>query len=186
MLAVLSWFQVQTDWQNELKNAYSIGVNEAGHSIYEERSVLACSGNHEISNNGDLRAHSHITSTLQPRLIICLTCLSSLSVFCLNFSSQLSRFCSGIVANLHPLCLCQKHPCTKIAKWYLAKTISGLPGNFLSWSRYRNPRECKKHRTNNSGLVSLPLIPAIMRDRVWASTISVIPGNLGTIFQLSI
>src|SRR5690625_3921902 len=57
---------------------------------------------------------------------------------------------------------------------YLGKTRSGRPTTFAACSRYRNPRACRARRRASSGFVSLPLIPAIIRERVALSTMSAI------------
>lgn len=44
-----------------------------------------------------------------------------------NFSNQYSLFSEGVVHLLHPLCLCQKQPFTKITVLYFGSTISGVP-----------------------------------------------------------
>ena len=49
------------------------------------------------------------------------------------------------------LCLCQKHPFTKITVWYLGSTMSGHPGRFRRFFRYRKPFENKYFLTISSG-----------------------------------
>src|SRR6056297_2102279 len=52
-------------------------------------------------------------------------------------------------------------------------TRSGVPGRLRTFRRYRKPRACRARRTTISGRVSLPRMPAIIRDRVDLSTMSV-------------
>src|SRR5208283_3588501 len=73
-------------------------------------------------------SHSHTYSTVHPFSRRSFMLRASLATFALNFASQKARFACGVYAYLHPLCLCQKQPFTKIAVPYFGMTISGLPG----------------------------------------------------------
>lgn len=53
------------------------------------------------------------------------------------------------------------------------RTISGFPGRSFLCSLNLNPTECSEERTYFSGFVFFPLILDIIRERVAASTISV-------------
>ena len=59
--------------------------------------------------------------------------------------------------NLYP---CQKSPSKNTTSLAFGKTMSGLPGRFLTCFRKRKPRLCSSDRTILSGLVFLPF----MRD----------------------
>ena len=72
--------------------------------------------------------------------------------------SQNLRLVSGIVAYLQSECPCQKQPLMKMIVLYFGRTMSGLPGKSLRWSRKRKPCANKKRRTKTSGLVFLLLM----------------------------
>ncbi len=86
--------------------------------------------------------------------------------------NQKSLLLSGHLKYRHS-CLCQKQPCMKMAIFREGNTKSGRPGSPAPPSLYRNPLACNALRTNNSGLVSLPRMPDIIRLRVALSTTSV-------------
>lgn len=125
-----------------------------------------------------LAAHSQTTNTLQPACCKRDNCLWSRSTLALNFSVHLWLLVEGVYASLQASCRCQKQPCTNKTVRYLGKTRSGLPGNSRLCSLKRNPNRCKPLRILISGFVSLPLMEAIIFERLAGSTISVIPGNL--------
>jgi len=56
-----------------------------------------------------------------------------------SFSDQKSVLVFGMLAFRHPLCWCQKHPCTKITFFLDRNTISGRPGKSAACNRYRKP-----------------------------------------------
>lgn len=118
-------------------------------------------------------AHSHTIASLHPSAIKARWFSSSLWTLRANFSAQKSSRVEGVVANLQPGCRCQKQPFTSIAARHLGRTMSGLPGNRPSCRRKRNPDAWRARRTSSSGLVFCPLMPAIIRDRVVLSTMSV-------------
>lgn len=99
--------------------------------------------------------------------------VQSRAIFCLNLDSQNSGRVEGVVQNLQPSWRCQKQPCTKITALNFGNTKSGRPRIFVTCRRKRNPREWSTRRRAISGLVFLLWIPAIMRERVGWSTISV-------------
>src|SRR5665213_421337 len=69
-----------------------------------------------------------MTSTCQPIAFNFAAFLLSRSTFADSFGPQKSCLLLGLYANLHPACLCQKQPCTKIASLYRERTRSGFPG----------------------------------------------------------
>lgn len=103
-------------------------------------------------------SHCHTTMTFQPSFFSSLIFRLSRSMFAEIFFSQNSAFVAGNLDLLQPGWPCQKQPWTKTAVRYFGRTMSGLPGNFLSWSLYLKPLEKRYLRTRISGFVSLPLI----------------------------
>ncbi len=89
-----------------------------------------------------------------------------------NFSAQKGRRVEGSLKYLHAW-QCQKQPCTKTTALYLVNTMSGCPGSSAFFRLNRKPARCSALRTSRSGFVSCDRIPAIIRLRVGASTISV-------------
>jgi hypothetical protein len=81
-------------------------------------------------------SHCHVVSTFQPICRSSRRFRRSRALFDESFPSQNSALVFGIVARLHPLCRCQKHPCTKSALRFDGNTKSGLPVSF--WSCRRN------------------------------------------------
>ena len=110
-------------------------------------------------------SHSHIVMTCQPSASRWAVVTSSRWRFLSIFVSKNYTFDFGLVAYLHPLWPCQKHPLTIIATLYLGKRISGLPGNFLLCNRKRNPRAYSPFLTRISGLVFLARIRDIQYFR---------------------
>ena len=78
-----------------------------------------------------LIAHSQTTFTRHPALLSATMFRLSLATFSSNLRAQKSGLVAGVVVKRHPLCLCQKQPCTKITAPYPGKTRSGLPGRPL-------------------------------------------------------
>lgn len=122
---------------------------------------------------GPLRAHSQTVRILHPREKISSCCSRSRCRFPDIFFFQNLALLDGHLKSGQS-CPCQKHPCTRMTARYFGKTRSGLPGSFLSWSRYRYPLANSARLITSSGLVSFPLMPAIMRLRVRLSTMSTI------------
>ena len=124
------------------------------------------------------RAHSHITATRHPCSRSFLILRLSRSTFPRNLRSQNSVLLAGVVAYLHPGWRCQKQPCTKTTALYLGNTRSGCPGSFRSCNLYRKPSLCNALRSAISGRVFLPLMEAIILERVSLSTISAMTSDL--------
>lgn len=120
-----------------------------------------------------LRPHSQITMTRQPSAANAAMFRFSRSTLVANFCNQKSRRVDGVTVSLQSSWRCQKQPCTKTQSRCLGKTMSGLPGNRLSFNIYRRPALCRTRRTIISGLVSFPRMPAIHLDLVSLSTMSV-------------
>ena len=99
-------------------------------------------------------SHSHTIRIFHPNFLRANTFLLSLAVFSENFRSQNRPLVLGVVASGHPLCRCQKHPCTKIILLRDGNTISGVPGKSLLCRRNLYPRACRTLRTFSSGVVS--------------------------------
>lgn len=95
-------------------------------------------------------SHSHIVITFHPMLDNSLQLFLSRSTFLRIFGFQYSWLEEGHT-NLGQSCLCQKHPFTKMTVLYLGSTISGQPGSFFTFLRYRNPFEKRYLRTISSG-----------------------------------
>lgn len=117
-------------------------------------------------------AHSQMIATRHPAAFSPATFVASRSMFRANFSSQNAALVFGTEALRHPSWRCQKQPWTNMAARYRGKTISGLPGSFAECRRKRNPAPCNAFRRRTSGVVFFPLMPAIIRDRIFASTMS--------------
>lgn len=118
-------------------------------------------------------SHSHTRITFHPKSSN--ACIDSRSRSMLRsiFSFQNSKFDFGNRKYLQSSCPCQKHPLTKMTVLYFGKAISGVPGNFLTCTRKRSPRENRYFRTIISGFVSFPLTAAIQRLRCSGVLISV-------------
>lgn len=119
-----------------------------------------------------LNPHSHISNTRQPDSSNCFLTSASRSLLEESLADQNSGLVRGVVAYRQPVCLCQKQPWTKMQSLYFGRTISGLPGRFVTCNLYRNPWENRTSRTISSGRVFFPLIPAIILERVVESTTS--------------
>lgn len=117
-------------------------------------------------------AHSQMIATRHPAAFSPATFALSRSTFRANLSSQNSALDFGTEAYRHPSWRCQKHPWTNMAARNFGRTMSGLPGSFAECRRKRNPAPCNACRRRTSGDVFFPLMPAIIRDRVFASTMS--------------
>ena len=120
------------------------------------------------------KAHSQTVATRHPAWSRSCRLRRSRTVFASNFARQNSWRVDGVAAYGQPACRCQKQPCTKHTALNWRNTRSGVPGSLRSCRRYRSPRAWMARRRASSGLVFLPLIPAIMRERVARSTISAI------------
>jgi hypothetical protein len=120
-------------------------------------------------------SHSQTTKTFQPNFLSLNRIFLSLAWFASNLGFQKLRRDFGSLVFGHPLCLCQKQPCTKIIFRLLGNTISGRPGSLPKCNRYRYPKECTKHLTATSGLVSLHLTNAILTLRSARVSVSIHP-----------
>lgn len=113
-----------------------------------------------VSSNDFFNSHSHIVMTFQPISLNSWLCLMSFSILRWNFCCQYSELVLGVVVYLHPSCLCQKQPWTKITVLYFGRTISGFPGRAVTFFRYLNPLRNKYFRT----LTSIEVFVLRMRD----------------------
>lgn len=128
-----------------------------------------------IPNSGKfLSWHCHITRTFQPIFSSSFTLSMSRALFRSNFGNQKFLFDSGGVPFLQ-LCICQKHPCTKITFFLPGKTKSGVPERFLPCNLYRYPSEKTSFLTIISGEVFLPRIRLIISLRFSLVTLSIEP-----------
>ncbi len=109
-------------------------------------------------------SHSHMISTFQPILDIASKFFLSRFTVALIFSFQKSVFVFGQLKWLQQ-CLCQKHPCMKIAFLLPGKTMSGFPGNPLQCNRYRYPSFHRSFLIIFSGFVSLDLTCRMLKLR---------------------
>jgi hypothetical protein len=73
-------------------------------------------------------SHSQTIKQFQPAFRSARTASASRSTFLANLAFQYFARVFGVVVRGQPLCLCQKHPCTKITFLSLGNTKSGLPG----------------------------------------------------------
>src|SRR6266404_2516834 len=121
------------------------------------------------SLSGLLTSHSQSTAVFHPSASRVVRFRVSRWRLLSSFDLQNSTLVCGLrrprSQRAHP---CQKHPCTRIANWYLGKTISGLPGKSLRCRRKRKPRACRAWRTANSGAVSFARTRAINELRLSA------------------
>jgi hypothetical protein len=127
----------------------------------------------DSSFRGLCDSHSQHTRTFQPAALSARCCRRSRRRLLLNFSCQNSRFDRGVDAKRQPVCRCQKHPCTKRTVLYRGKTRSGVPGRSRRCRRNRRPSACSARLTSISGLVSRPVIPAIILLRTAGLTVSI-------------
>jgi hypothetical protein len=97
----------------------------------------------------------------------------SRSTFPLSLASQNCCRVFGRTEFLHPLCRCQKHPCTNIAAPCRTRTMSGRPGKFRRLSENRKPSRWSTDRTRLSGRVSLPLMRLMFQLRCSAVSLSI-------------
>lgn len=118
-------------------------------------------------------AHSHIVTIRHPDADSLFWVSQSRSVLRVIFSRQKLDRVLGHLNRWQP-CPCQKQPCTRTTARYFGRTISGFPGNRLSFTRNRKPRRCKAFRIISSGLVFLPRIPDIILLRTSGLTMSAI------------
>ena len=121
-----------------------------------------------------LTSHSHTITTFHPADNSLEQFLESLAIiFRSNLFNHHSTLVFGIVARLQPWWRCQKQPWTKITVFHFGRTISGLPGRFLSCNLKRNPLACNIFLTINSGFVFLLRIRLIFLERATLSRWSV-------------
>ena len=112
---------------------------------------MQCTKRLSVSSAVDrFSSHSQTVMTFQPKAFKSSVFLWSRSTFRSIFGLQYSWFELGHT-NLGQLCLCQKHPLTKMAVRYLGSTISGHPGSFFTFFRYLNPCEKRYFLTISSG-----------------------------------
>lgn len=109
-----------------------------------------------------------------PNASSCFWTFSSLRTFASNFFNQKSLFDFGVALSLHPLCRCQKQPCTKIANCFEGNTRSGFPGKSFLYRRYRNPSLYRFLLTISSGVVSFCFIRDMFALRTSAGTRSIV------------
>jgi len=126
------------------------------------------------SRRAGLISHSQTTRGYQPISLSSADTLMSRSTLAASFLLQNSVLVCGSLAFRQSACRCQKQPFTNTTLRFEANTKSGLPGSFLSLTRYRSPCECKNRRTMSSGLVSLPRTLAITWLRFSGAKTSVI------------
>jgi hypothetical protein len=118
-----------------------------------------------VTSGSKLSAHSHTTSTRHAALVRLRIAATSRSLLAESLASQNSVRVAGSLNNGHPLCRCQKQPCTKMAACHFGKTISGLPGRPLACKRKRSPACHSARLTRSSGPVFLPRIFDIAAER---------------------
>lgn len=112
------------------------------------------------------RTHSQTTATRQPMSWSLETARASRAAFAPIFVAHHSVRVLGRQKKRHPAWPCQKHPCTKMTAFQRGRTTSGRPKSSLACSRKRKPARCSQDLTTNSGLVFVPRMPDIIRDRV--------------------
>jgi len=112
-----------------------------------------------------LVSHSHITKTSTPSSRRARVLRRSLDTFARNLASQNTRFRFGVVVLVQPRCLCQKQPCTNMARSPSAVTRSGLPGSDFTLCRTETPRLRRTRPTVNSPPVSFCRTARISADR---------------------
>lgn len=125
------------------------------------------------SRAGSLVWHCQTTETLHPVLRKLRKRRPSRLVFPSIFRFQNALFVCGLLALGHPLCPCQKHPCTKISFSCPVRTISGLPGIVSTLPRKRQCNRLKHFLTSRSGDVLRPLTFAMIRLRFSGGNLSV-------------
>lgn len=147
----------------------------------ETRSIAAFGKLYPVFRN----SHSQTVRTRQPSFVSCCFTLLSRSLLPSSFCFQNCWLLPGHLKYLQSW-QCQKQPCTKTTVWRDGNMRSGLPGRPPPPSRYRKPRECKVFRRKTSGLVSLPLMPAIIRLRVAVSTTSANDRRLQSLHEVRV
>lgn len=75
---------------------------------------------------------------------------------------------------------CQKQPSTNTATRGPTRTMSGLPGRSVRWSRYRIPEACRARRTATSGSVDFVGILLIWAETTTLSGGGVVPIRPGS------
>ena len=119
-------------------------------------------------------AHSQTIATRQPASSRLRRLCRSRSTLESNFACQNSGRVAGVVAYGQSVWRCQKQPWTRHTARNRRNTRSGVPGSLRSCRRYLRPRAWRARRRTSSGRVFLLPIPAIIRERVVLSTMSVI------------
>jgi hypothetical protein len=119
-------------------------------------------------------SHSQMTNTRHFAALSAAILRASRSLLPSSFFVQNCTLDFGIRARAHPLCLCQKHPWTKITARRERKTKSGVPGRSRQCRRYLKPMPCTSLRTAISGLVSTERTNAIRRLRSLGDSVSAI------------
>jgi len=156
--------------QNRFHHGRRLGRSRVAVDLMSHEPILRDSDSMSVC----LMPHSHTVATRQPSCLRSASFRRSRATFSLNFCCQNLRFDDGVAARMQAGCRCQKQPCTKTTARYLGNTKSGLPGRSFTFSLYLNPARCIAALRTRSGSVSRPRIPAIIRDRVAASTMSAI------------
>jgi hypothetical protein len=120
---------------------------------------------------------AQILNTVNPIFLRCLVLRRSRLIFASILLTQYSILILNAFFNsLYPRVLhsrpCQKSPSTNNAKRNREKTISGLPGKPLTFTRYLNPRLYNSFLNRISGRVSFDGMRFIIRDVTAESRIS--------------
>jgi len=118
-----------------------------------------------ISSTAAFNSHSQTTNTFHPACLSFTMASTSLSMFLLILFIHHSFLVLGTTKYRQFEWPCQKHPLMNMAVLYLGSKMSGFPGKFLMCRRYLKPSLKRNFRTISSGLVSLPLILLMLKDR---------------------
>ena len=120
-------------------------------------------------------SHCQIVIAMWSNSLSCWSTLASLLMLSWNLVSQYSRFVFGVEAFLHPGCLCQKHPCTKMGMSCSVSQMSGLPGLPLTFVVNAIPRDRNAERTAISGAVpDWPTALIFFRVEWWTALLKVL------------
>lgn len=142
-------------------------------SHYPVKKALIAASN----SNKFLSWHCHITRTFHPILSSSIKFSVSRALFRCNFGYQKFLLDSG-GAPLLQSCMCQKQPCTKMAFFLPAKTISGEPGSDFTCSLYLYPMAKINFLTFISGVVFWFRTRRIIQLRFSGDALSVIEKSL--------
>jgi hypothetical protein len=115
-----------------------------------------------LSLTGSRVSHSQTTTGRQPSAFNISTCWLSRCLLRSSFGTQYAVFDFGTRARLQCSWECQKQPLTNNATDRPGKTMSGVPGSLVLWSRNRNPKPCAALRTS----ISAPVCSEETRDMV--------------------